>query len=225
MSNTNLRYRNGLSKRAAVREVRARMKTDGSLVPQRESDVVRRLGCRPAFVVDTNLIFTIIEYWGDETRKGLIELCHAQPALRLYLLDTVASECRGSLDKQSLYDSIVYNGHNGEVGVVRPLRSDTTKVGTVMSRIIARWPERNGPPSASDRKDALIAAAAIAYDMTVLTRNRADFADIGSRERGLRFMSLAGGTKADLAQGALLLDGLAAIFRSPVIPSPSRATR
>jgi hypothetical protein len=213
MSNTNLRYQNGLAKRAAVRAVRARLRTDGSLVPQREADLVRRLGYRPSFIVDTNLIFTVIEYWGDQTRKGLIELCGAQPALRLYLLDTVASECRGTLDKQALYDSIIFNGHNAAMGVIHPLRSDTARVGAAMSRILATWPERAGPPSPSDRKDALIAAAALAYDMTVLTRNRADFAQIAARESGLRYLAIAGGTKADLELGALLLKSLAAIFR------------
>jgi hypothetical protein len=213
MSNTNLRYRNGLAKREAVRAVRARMRTDGSLARASENSVVRTLGYRPHFVIDTNIVFTVIEYWGDELRKGLIELCHAQPTLRLYLLDTVASECRGSTEKQALYDAIVYNGHNPEAGVIRPLRSDTTKVGAAMSRILAAWPERYGLPSASDRKDALIAAAAIAYDMTVLTRNRGDFADIASREPALRYLPLDGGMVADLRQGAQLLDRLADAFR------------
>jgi len=213
MSNNNLRYQNGLAKRAAVRAVRARLRSDGSLTPVREADAIKRLGYRPAFIIDTNLMFTLIEYWGDETRKGLIELCHAQSALRLYLLDTVASECRGTLEKQVLYDSIVYNGHNGGVGVIHPLRSDTAKVGLVLSRMLAAWPEHQGPPSSSDKKDALIAAAAVAYDMTVLTRNRVDFADLASREPGLRYLDVAGGTKADLELGALLLERLAALFR------------
>ena len=213
MSNTNLRYRNGLAKRDAVRAVRARMRTDGSLVRASEGAAVRRLGYRPHFVLDTNIVFTVIEYWGDELRRGLIELCHAQPSLRLYLLDTVASECRGSTEKQALYDAIVYNGHNAEVGVIRPLRSDTVKVGAAMSRILAAWPERHGLPSASDRKDALIAAAAIAYDMTVLTRNKSDFADISSREPTLHYLALDGGMVADLRQGAQLLDRLADAFR------------
>jgi hypothetical protein len=214
MSNTNLRYRNGLAKRDAVREVRARMRTDGSLVRASEAQVLRTLGFRPRFILDTNIVFTVVEYWGDELRRGLIELCHAQPTLRIYLLDTVASECRGSDRKQSLYDDIVYNGRNSEVGVIRPLRSDTAKVGAAMSRILAAWPERYGLPSASDRKDALIAAAAIAYDMAVLTRNRGDFADIASRESSLRYIALDGGMVADLRQGSQLLDNLARAFRT-----------
>jgi hypothetical protein len=213
MSNTNLRYRNGLTKREAVRAVRARMRTDGTLARASEDAVVRRLGYRPHFVLDTNVVFTVIEYWGDELRRGLIELCHAQPFLRLYLLDTVASECRGSTEKQSLYDAIIYNGRNAEVGVIRPLRSDNARVGAAMSRILAAWPERYGLPSASDRKDALIAAAALAYDMAVLTRNKGDFADIASREPTLRYLALDGGMVADLRQGAQLLDRLADAFR------------
>lgn len=214
MSNTNLRYRNGLVKRDAVRAIRATMLADGSLVRQRPDDVARRLGHKAHYMVDTNLMFTLIEYWGDETRKGVIELAAAQPALRLYLLDTVATECRGTLAKQRLFDAIVWNGRNPGVGVVRPLNSRTTRIGAILSRILASRPEQQGAPSPSDRKDALIAAAAIAYDMTVLTRNRSDFEEIAVREPGLRIAALAGGPKADLFQGALLLDRLAADFRS-----------
>lgn len=214
MANTNLRYQNGLKKRSAVRAVRARMRSDGSLVPQRPADVEKRLGYKPHYMLDTNLAFVVIEYWGDETRKGLIELAKAQDALRLFLLDIVDTECRGTLEKQALYDSIVWNGHNPDVGVIRPLDSQTRKVGEIFSRIVASIPEQRGLPSASDRKDMLIAAAAIAYDMTVLTRNRKDFAAIAAREPALRFAALSGGEQADLMMGALILDRLADDFRT-----------
>ena len=215
MGNRNLRYQNGIIKRDAVRAVRARMRSDGSLETQSAVEVARRLGRPPRYVIDTNTMFAVLEYWGAETRRGIIELAHAQPALRLYLLDTVASEIRGSgtAYRQRLADAIVYNGSNPDAGVIRPLDSGTAKVGAIYSRILARRPEQAGPPSPSDRKDALIAAAAIAYDMTVLTRNERDFAAIAAREPALHYAAIDGGADADLRLGALILDRLAADFR------------
>jgi predicted nucleic acid-binding protein len=214
MSNNNLRYQNGLIKRDAVREVRARMRRDGSLLPQSEKTVLARLGYRPHYIIDTNVFFTIIEYWGADLRKGLIELCQMQGALRLYLLDTVASECRGSREKQRLYDEVVFNGQNPEVGVIYPLDSGLARVSELSSRIMTAYEQTLDHMTPSDKKDVLIAAAAIAYKMILLTRNKEDFVRIAKLAPELHFITLAGGEKADLAQGAELLERLAADFRS-----------
>lgn len=215
MGNRNHRYQNGIAKRDAVRAMRAALRGAGCLDPQREAEVTTRLGHAPRFLIDTNLMFAILGYWEAETRRAIVELANAQPALRLFILDVVASEIRGSgtTYRRRLQDAIVYNGSNPDVGVIRPLVSDTGKVGATLSRILASRSEHEGEPSPSDRKDALIAAAAIAYDMVVLTRNGKDFAAIAAREPGLRYAVIEGGEQADLRLGALILERLAAGFR------------
>jgi hypothetical protein len=124
MSNRNLKYQNGLLKRDAVRAVRAWMREAGALEPLPAAEVVARHAGKAHYIVDTNLLFTILEYWADELRHGLRELLLAQPALRLYLLDVVASECRGAREqRQRLYDQVVFNGRNAELAIVHPLRN------------------------------------------------------------------------------------------------------
>jgi predicted nucleic acid-binding protein len=216
MSNQNLKYQNGLVKRAAVRALRAGFATDGALRRRSEEEVRARLGGKAHFIVDTNLVFALIEYWADELRHGLRELCAAQPTLRLYLLDTVASECRGTLEKRARYDDIVYDGRNAERAFLYPLRAHSRTVDTITSALTAAR-----PPSASDRKDYLIAAAAIAYDMSVVTANESDFAAIAALDPRLRYLPLRG-ERVEARTGELFLAALAAIYRHEGSPSALR---
>jgi hypothetical protein len=207
MANRNLKYRNGLKKRDAVRALRATFPVSGVLASKSEAEVEERLGGPPRLIVDTNLVFALIEYWADELRHGLRDLCAAQPTLRIYLLDTVVSECRGSQEKKARYDDIVFNGHNAERAILYPLSAHTKVVDTVVSSLAAAM-----PPSASDLKDYLIAGAAIAYNMAVVTANESDFAHIAACDPRLRYLPLHG-ERVEARMGELFLATLADIYR------------
>ena len=210
MTNRNLKYQNGLAKRSAVRDVRAQARTSGAFVRKSDQEAIAAIGFAPRFILDTNVFFSVIEYWADDLRSGLRDIARAQPSLRLYLLDTVASECRGSLDKRALFDSIVFNGHNADVAVVHPLTTRTRRVADVASTIAAaRPPDRRGAPS--DLKDELIAAAALASDMTIITCNGSDFAEIALVEPRLRFHAFSG-AGVERHVGELLLGYLCSIY-------------
>ena len=213
MSNQNRKYQNGLTKRAAVRALRANFAAAGVLRRRSEGEVEKRLGGKAHFIVDTNLVFALIEYWADELRHGLRDLCAAQPTLRLYLLDTVASECRGAQEKRARYDDIVFNGHNPERALLYPLSSHARTVDVVVSALTAA-----APPSASDLKDYLIAGAAIAYDMSVVTANESDFAAIAARDPRLRYLPLRG-EHVEAKMGELFLEALMAIYRNEGAPA------
>lgn len=210
MSNSNRKYQNGLRKRTAVRALRARAQANGSLLPQPSAAVRARLGYAPHFILDTNVMFAVLEYWADELRRGLQELALAQPSLHLYLLDTVASECRGSREKQRLYDAIVFNGHNPGTGIIYPLRSDTGQAAEYVSAISAVLPAARP----SDLKDAVIAGAALAQDMVVVTVNGADFLAIAARFPALRTLILRG-SAVEARGGELLLEALQNLYILP----------
>lgn len=214
MSNRNLRYQNGMAKRAAVRQTWSKLRDDGVLLSRSASRGSAQEPANTRFTLDSMVIFLLTGYWGTELRQNVITLCRAQPGLRLFILDTVVSEVRGggTAYHRRLADEIIFNGHNPEVGVVRPLRSDTAAIGRLTSRILASRPDNGHLPSPSDHKDALIAAASISYRLTLLTRNRDDFAAIAAREPGLRYVALEGGEANDLLLGAQLLEALAAPF-------------
>lgn len=208
MSNTNLKYQNGLTKRAAVRALRADFARKGVLVPKSERHVAARLGGNAHFIIDTNVMFALIEYWADELRRALRDLCAAQPSLRFYLLDTVASECRGSLAKRKLYDEIVFSGSNRDKAVVYPLTAHPRKVDELVSRMVA-----NQSPTASDLKDYLIAAAAVSYDMSVATANESDFAAIKAHEPRLRYLPIRG-EQVEAHVGERFIEALMDVYRS-----------
>lgn len=208
MANRNLKYRNGLLKRAAVRALRAEFAGAGVLSFKSERQVAERLGGKAHLIIDTNLMFALIEYWADELRQTLRQLCDAQPTLRLYLLDTVASECRGSQEKRSLYDEVVFSGHNRDRAFVYPLSTHTARSDAVVSALVA-----GAQPSGSDLKDYLIAGAAIGYDMAVVTANEADFAAIKARDPRLRYLPLHG-ERVEARMGELFVRALMSIYRT-----------
>jgi predicted nucleic acid-binding protein len=208
MANHNQKYQNGLTKRAAVRTLRAQFAASGVLVAKSESWVAGRLGGKARLVIDTNLMFALIEYWADELRVALRELCDAQPTLRLYLLDTVASECRGSQEKRELYDEVVFNGRNKDRAFVYPLSTHTARSDAIVSALVA-----GARPSASDLKDYLIAGAAIGYDMAVVTANESDFAAIKVMDPRLRYLALRG-EHVEAHMGELFVRVLMGIYRS-----------
>ena len=210
MTNRNLKYRNGMEKRAAVRAVRARARSSGALTAKPEAAVAAALGFAPRFILDTNVFFAVIEYWADDLRAGLRDLVRAQPSLRLYLLDTVASECRGSQEKRALYDSIVYSGRNAAAAAVHPLATRTRGVAQTASALAAARPQhRRRTPS--DLKDELIAACAVASGAAVVTCNGGDFAELAAVEPRLRFVALAG-PAVERRVGELLLSYLCGVY-------------
>ena len=201
MANRNLKYRNGLLKRDLVRATWTQLVTAGALQPHAPRQAT-------SFALDTNLMFVVTEYWGEELRSALRALARAQPSLRLYVLDVVASEMRGTRERQELYDAIVWNGHNADVAVIYPLRADRGTVPALASALEAAWPTSK-LLKPSDRKDILIAAAASANGMTVLTANGADFARLALVLPGLRYLAIEG---SELERGSHLLAAAAQPF-------------
>jgi predicted nucleic acid-binding protein len=219
MTNRNHKYQNGIAKREAIKVIRADLLQSGAFVPQSNDAVVARIGFHPRFIIDTNVMYGVIEYWMAPLRRAIRDLADAQPSLRLYLLDVVASECRGMKEKRRLYDEIVWNGSNPDTGVIRPLDSHTREVARIHSDLLLHRPEPE-PLKPSDLKDYLIAATAIAYDMTVLTCNASDFATIAAIDQRLRYHAFEG-PGATEHKGELLLDYLGSLYveRSSMVPA------
>lgn len=207
MANSNKKYQNGLIKRAAVRSAWAQLRSDGVLTLRDDSFVHERLGYAPHFAIDTNIMFVVIEYWAADLRKALRALSAAQPSLRLYLLDVVASECRGSLEKRALFDDIVFNPSRSAHGVIYPLSTQQRKVEEELSRLHSLLPATRP----SDGKDYRIAAAAFSFDLAVITRNGGDFERIGVQLPQLQYVALPT-TDAELRLGAELLKFLGSIY-------------
>ena len=211
MSNSNLKYRNGLAKRAAVRAAAAELRSAGAFQTRSLEYATARFGGRPGFILDTNLMFVVIEYWGDALRAELRELLHAQPTLRLHLLDVVSSECRGQAEaRRRIWEEIVYDGRNGDRALLYALRSDTRAIEMLTSELRVTFP----PARPSDSKDAIIAAAAIGYDLGVVTRNTADFERYRVLHPELRVYGIDGRNE-ELAMNADLLRLLASGYTDP----------
>ncbi|HSP30448.1 MAG TPA: hypothetical protein VLO13_00280 [Halomonas sp.] len=207
MTNSNKKYRNGLIKRDAVRKVWADLVARGVLTPRTEQFAQQRLGYAPHFAIDTNIMFAVIEYWAADLRKALRALASAQPSLRLYLLDVVASECRGSLEKRALFDDIVFTPSRPEWGAIYPLSTQHRKVEDTLSSLQSQLPT-NRP---SDTKDYRIGAAAEAFNLSVITRNGSDFAKIAELLPNLHYEALPT-TDAELRMGAEMLSFLGNIY-------------
>jgi len=207
MANTNKKYQNGLIKRAAVRTAWAQLRSNGVLTVRDDTFVHERLGYAPHFAIDTNIMFAVIEYWAADLRKALRALSAAQPSLRLYLLDVVASECRGSLEKRALFDDIVFNPTRPTHGVIYPLSTQQRKVEEELSRLHSLLPTSRP----SDGKDYRIAAAASSFELSVITRNGADFERIRTQLPTLNYVALPT-TDAELRLGAELLKFLGGIY-------------
>lgn len=212
MTNTNRKYLNGLRKRKAVRAVASELERRGAFEPQPERLVCKRLAWRPHFIIDTNVMFGLIEYWADDLRAHLRRLVDAQPSLRLFLLDVVATECRGSLEKRSRYEEVVFNGRNERRAFVHPLSSQTSRISQLASSLV-RDRQAEKP---SDLKDRLIASAAVEYDMAVLTCNMADFERLRIQQSQLRFVGLGeGGHEGAILMGSRILHYLGELYARP----------